>query len=730
MLDSYRRWLAEESDTSRAGVRLRAWLERENPLASIAMPGYASDRIDATRDLIGIRVEADALAYLIASRDVRPPLAIGLFGDWGSGKSFLMRSVQQRIRDLEQKARSVPQGSVPVWRNVRQIEFNAWEYVQGNLWAGLLERIFRELGSGPSAGILETRQAPVREERQAQAEIIKATGKTLADLKKQRAGRETELGDAELKAAAARSAAAEVHSGAAGVARTAALGVLRQVWTAQRVGILGATGTDLVDALVEAKAEVGRGRALLGPFWTPGRIALVSLGVLVIPLVALALAALDAPPVVTVLGGLVPLVPLVTTALRASTQWTAKVLAEIEKADAQVRAATGSIVAEAEAEVDQARRQVREVDERRAATEAEAKGALVKQAQLDATLAALTPARVLAGFADERSSDYRHKLGPLSRIRRDLDQLQDEVIKANAAAVEGCAAPSSDMPNRVVLYIDDLDRCPPENVVEVLEAVHLLLAFELFVVVVAVDSRWLSFALTDQLIALRPKSPGEENPTPQNYLEKIFQLPFWVQPLSPPARGQLVNGLLAASVRSRGDAVDPVEQAGLTIGEGEQQVLETMVDRRGSDLRLETSPLALSLEDLAFLESLAPLLGDTPRRIKRFVNTCQLLLAMPPTLPVHGESPNQREIVCFLAAVGEGLPSVAGPMFAGIRAAFAGTLAGSSAGWGLGAESARLTEWLDKRTAWAALPLARLDVRLDMVDRLAFASPRLGSPRA
>ena len=44
---------------------------------------------------------------------------------------------------------------------------------------------------------------------------------------------------------------------------------------------------------------------------------------------------------------------------------------------------------------------------------------------------------------------------------------------------------------RIVLYIDDLDRCPPRRVVEVLEAVHLMLALELFVVVVAVDARWL-----------------------------------------------------------------------------------------------------------------------------------------------------------------------------------------------------------------------------------------------
>lgn len=52
--------------------------------------------------------------------------------------------------------------------------------------------------------------------------------------------------------------------------------------------------------------------------------------------------------------------------------------------------------------------------------------------------------------------------------------------------------------DRIVLYIDDLDRCPPERVVEVLQAVHLLLAFPLFIVVVGVDSRWLLRSLEKQ----------------------------------------------------------------------------------------------------------------------------------------------------------------------------------------------------------------------------------------
>jgi hypothetical protein len=50
--------------------------------------------------------------------------------------------------------------------------------------------------------------------------------------------------------------------------------------------------------------------------------------------------------------------------------------------------------------------------------------------------------------------------------------------------------------DRIILYIDDLDRCKPEDVVRVLQRVHMLLAFELFVVVVAVVARWVEEALT------------------------------------------------------------------------------------------------------------------------------------------------------------------------------------------------------------------------------------------
>ena len=65
-------------------------------------------------------------------------------------------------------------------------------------------------------------------------------------------------------------------------------------------------------------------------------------------------------------------------------------------------------------------------------------------------------------------------------------------------------------------------------------------------------------------------------------------------------------------------------------GAVEEELAEQMLVTVGTEIRPDTSPLLLEPADLALFESLAPLLGDTPRRVKRFVNICQLLYATHP----------------------------------------------------------------------------------------------------
>ncbi len=790
VLDSYRRWLAAEPSEGRgvAGERLRGWLEGQNPRRPVDVPRFASDQIDAGRDLVGIQSEADAFAYLIASVDLTPPLAIGLFGDWGSGKSFLMQAIDRRLDTLTASVADDAQSQVRVWKSIDRIEFNAWEYVQGNLWAGLLERIFAALGTFRPQ-LVEARRRPVERE-------VAVANRTISDVEVRLEQAERNIGPAEQAVTRAgqrvedarQEAERRADDARAATAQDEARRALRRLWGWLPVLLLGRRGGDFVTALEQARAELARGRVLTGAYWrNPLHVVLIWLGAMLVPAVAWLLSGWGAGPGASMLGGLAMLVPLVTSTLTVATRWGRERLDDLEAAEAAVQEEFQRPVREQEAALAAARRHLEEVGAQYRAVRDERQQAEQERDRLEAALERLTPERILVEFADQRSAEYAGRLGLLAQVRRDLLAVESAVLASNerlraepstaagetaageAAAGEAAAGEAAadggaprQVPNRIVLYIDDLDRCPPDTVLEVLEAVHLLLSFRMFVVVVAVDSRWLTSALTDRLIALRSDAHGEngdgqDRATPKDYLEKIFQLPFWVQPVPPAGRGQLLHGLLADSVRYEGDGPDEVGAAGdgLALTDREREAVEAMLVRHGAEVRLDTSPLTLSPSDLAFLEGLAVLLGDTPRRIKRFVNTCQLLYAMAPPLNPHG-SPSERHVIALVSAISEGLPGVAArwlpdltrcgasvPDRSPTDAALGATtllthatalpeLAGpAEAGVPMGepmgvptAERARLLGWLEANPGWKSVTLAQLDVRLDMIRRLRFDRPR------
>ena len=98
-------------------------------------------------DFLDIDQDVLALATLIAARESSPPLSIGLFGDWGSGKTFFMNRLRRTVADLSAEARDarVMQRDHWFYKRIVQIEFNAWHYVEGNLWASMVEHILSNL---------------------------------------------------------------------------------------------------------------------------------------------------------------------------------------------------------------------------------------------------------------------------------------------------------------------------------------------------------------------------------------------------------------------------------------------------------------------------------------------------------------------------------------------------------------------------------------------------------
>ncbi|MFN2232525.1 MAG: hypothetical protein ACK2VA_22350, partial [Anaerolineae bacterium] len=87
-LDRLRQVLLDQIREVPDGEPLDIW-DRVLVTPDIPGIGYLTDMVDPqARDRLGITEEVETIAYVLSSRQVRPPLSLGLFGDWGSGKSF------------------------------------------------------------------------------------------------------------------------------------------------------------------------------------------------------------------------------------------------------------------------------------------------------------------------------------------------------------------------------------------------------------------------------------------------------------------------------------------------------------------------------------------------------------------------------------------------------------------------------------------------------------------
>ena len=81
---------------------------------------------------------------------------------------------------------------------------------------------------------------------------------------------------------------------------------------------------------------------------------------------------------------------------------------------------------------------------------------------------------------------------------------------------------------RLCVFIDDLDRCPPELVVKVLEAVILLLVDGPISVWMAIDDRIVVQCIEAKKVGVFDKA----NISGHEFLDKIVQLPFAIPELT------------------------------------------------------------------------------------------------------------------------------------------------------------------------------------------------------
>lgn len=76
---------------------------------------------ETTQDLLGYQVHADLLKKIILNDDMLP-ISIGVFGNWGSGKSSLMLLLQQSLHEWEKSQQNEKH------KIILQVYFNSWQF--------------------------------------------------------------------------------------------------------------------------------------------------------------------------------------------------------------------------------------------------------------------------------------------------------------------------------------------------------------------------------------------------------------------------------------------------------------------------------------------------------------------------------------------------------------------------------------------------------------------------
>ncbi len=119
---------------------------------------------DPKQDWLDRRPTVDALARLLADPDVLTPLAVGVYGGWGTGKTSVMQTL---------KAELCGSGTLMLW-------FEAWVYARQEeaLWRALLLRLIdllrRALDENPSLVDETDRENGRRELDEAQASLYRS----------------------------------------------------------------------------------------------------------------------------------------------------------------------------------------------------------------------------------------------------------------------------------------------------------------------------------------------------------------------------------------------------------------------------------------------------------------------------------------------------------------------------------------------------------------------------
>lgn len=611
-----------------------------------------------TKDLLNIENDVRSFALVLAAKDIKPPLAIALFGKWGSGKSFFMEQLAKRVdelskyqtfHDVSNQNKFEHEGTENNFcKGVVQIKFNAWSYLDANLWAGLVTHIFEKLDEYVTGNnVKQEYKKQVVEKINERLLIAKSERdrivKEVSDLNQQVSEVEQNLVDLE-------KAKKEIETESLDKNRHA----LRKLavknipdLNAKVINKLKAYGfnDEMIDdispnqlydevkskdAFVRSVTKLDKRSVLvtvlfasvfLIHYFIPSEFRKIIENYISIEYTA------TISVLVPILNKLIGSYVRFKRLLNPVLQYKSNYLNERKKVEYE-RQKKLQQLAFNDKETTLEKEKLSNLKKQISVCKNESNHSISKRAFID--------------FISEKSKgeEYVKYLGLISVVRKDLEALSalfeevtipDDIdsdekerlrIKQNDNnEFRQCFHKPLD---RIILYIDDLDRCSDQKVLEVIQAVHLLMAFPLFNVVVGVDKRCLYNALIYKNLSQYSKyvdvdklaDTGIRVISPDEYLEKIFQIPFHLKE----PEGSFVEGMVESLLD--GQIVQETYGLGSPI-----HADDAIKSPRNNSRLIAPADLKLTPEELTYLKEFTSVVGSVPRTVKRFINIYRIIRA-------------------------------------------------------------------------------------------------------
>lgn len=508
---------------------------------------------ESKQDYIEAGKDIEPFVKLLMHENLSLPMTIGVFGSWGSGKTFFTNYITDRLK---------------VDKSICIVEFNAWDYYDSDITVSLVSNIFKKVNDivGGNNEIFSQYQEYKEEKEQE----IKQEEEIINSLKEEEATKWNEI-----------------------------IGYVSNDKVKKEIEELRNTYKNIDRTIKKMKKIYFKNIFSIKNVFKQNKdqiLKIISISITIVIICMVVIYKLRFNPILITLSICIPL-PSMYSRIKKNIKKLQEIVDTIETIE--------DIRSERKAHEEKEKELKKAMDEN------------------------LNNKEFYSKIMEEKLNKYKGKVGFIAEIKEDIRELNE--IRDNTEI------------KKIVLVIDDLDRCPSNKVVEVLQSIQLLLSTDMFIVIIGVDTKWINNSISsiycdilendDKLFAI-------------NYLEKIIHIPFWIEELNNTNSIEFIKRLseeigpsedtVYESDNEDDDIYADDEIASTMDNDGSNEIdtnsTNNVVDINPTDDEIDTNSINnvvdinLTNNDIEILEEMSFLLDKvSPRKIKRFFNIALLI---------------------------------------------------------------------------------------------------------